>query len=187
MTCKVLAPDLFCILLYYIVLTSSLMLFLFSFLLPFDVLLSPVWFGGHYNSLPVGRLQKAQNKAAKIILRCPIETSIEKRQKLLGWSYIKDTIDISTLNVFYNLQLTTRPKMIFERFQLVKDSHRVNTRAAKTTKYVLRKTKLVNTGDRMFHYRAVMLWNGLPDPTRILSKKGFKDKVKGFPFKGQSS
>lgn len=61
----------------------------------------------------------------------------------------------------------------------MKDRHLVSTRAAGTNDYVLPRTRLV-TGKRMFCFRAVKLWNGLPDLVRNLPKRQFKQNIKGI-------
>lgn len=60
----------------------------------------------------VNRLQTAQNKAARIILRCPIYPFIEEQFKKMAWSHVKDIIGISILYIFDNLQLTKMQKRV---------------------------------------------------------------------------
>ena len=56
----------------------------------------------------VSRLQAVQNKAARIILRCPNDTPIEERYKKLQWSHIRDIIAKNVLRLFYNLHVKKR-------------------------------------------------------------------------------
>ena len=97
----------------------------------------------------ISRLQAAQNKAARIILRCSNDTPIEEQYKQLEWSYIRDIIARNVLQLFSNLLVKKKPKLLISRFREVKDRHLVSTRAASTSDYVSPRTRLV-TGKRMF-------------------------------------
>ena len=67
-----------------------------------------VW--GNAGAGETRRLQAAQNKAARIILRCPNDSPIEKRYKKLEWLYIRDIIARNVLKLFYNLHVKKKPK-----------------------------------------------------------------------------
>ncbi len=115
----------------------------------------------------ISRIETAQIKAARIVLRCPRDISIVEQHRVLAWSPVKDIIAISVLHFFYNLQAQKRPKYLQGRFQQVKERHLHSTRAANTDDYVLPGTRLV-PGERMFSHRAVKLWDSLPRTIRSL-------------------
>ena len=127
----------------------------------------------------ISRLQAAQNKAARIILRCSNDTPIEEGYKQPEWSYISYTIARNVLQLFYNLHAKNKPELLISRFQQVKDRHLVSTRAASTSDYVLPRTRLV-IGKRTLCFQAVKLWNRLPDLIRNLPEKHFKQNIRGI-------
>lgn len=61
----------------------------------------------------------------------------------------------------------------------MKNRNLVSKRAASTSDYVSPRTRLV-TGKRMFCFRAVKLWNDLPDLIRNLPEKHFKQNIRGI-------
>ena len=106
-----------------------------------------VW--GNTNKGELKRLQIAQNKAARIILKCPYLTPITERHSTLGWSLVRDIVNRFTLSTFHNIQLKTRPKSIYSRCDLVRNRHSINTRAAQRSNYVI-PTFDQTTGKRRF-------------------------------------
>ena len=114
------------------VLSPSLSLYpSISLSLPLPVL----WSGEMHHQ--VRRLQNAQNKAARIVLRWRYGSSVVVIRNVLGWSSINKIIEKKHANLFHNIHHLKRPSSIHNGIQLVKDRHSVNTRNRLSTIYVI--------------------------------------------------
>ena len=136
-----------------------------------------VW--GNASKGNIKQLQKAQNKAARIILRCRYDTPVKVLHHRLGWVFIKDIIDKGLLTTMHNIHHKTRPRTIAERLHRVRDKHALNTRSRTGTNYVLPKYKY-DIGGRRFCFRASKVWNELPETTREMNFNCFKRHLKSL-------
>ena len=75
---------------------------------------SVVW--GNASSSEVRRLQIAQNKAARIVLRGRYGSSVAVMRNVLGWSSIDKIIEKNMLILFHNIHNLKRPVLFITVF-----------------------------------------------------------------------
>lgn len=95
---------------------------------------SAIW--GNATIGEIGRLQKAQNKAARTVLMCVYDTPGTELHNTLGWLTVNDTINKSLLRLCCNVPHAKKPRAICDRLHLVRDRHSANTRTTTGTIYV---------------------------------------------------
>lgn len=75
-------------------------------------------------------LQKLQNRAMRIILRCKKDTSVEQMLDTLKWMNVKQRIMYRTLMVVFQIKHKMLPRYLTDKITYVGDTHRYNVRNA---------------------------------------------------------
>lgn len=92
---------------------------------------SAIW--GNAALSEIGRLQKAHNKAARIILSCAYGTPVAELHTTVGWLAVNDITDKSLLSLCNNVHHRKKPRSIYNRPHLVRDRRSINTRTTTGT------------------------------------------------------
>ena len=109
-------------------------------------------------SSEVRRMQNAQNKAARIVLRWRYGSSVVVMRNVLGWSSINKIFKKKNMLIlFHNIHLK-QPSSIHNGIQLVRDRHSVNTRYRLSTIYALSRQKR-EIGKITFRFRVIKKCN----------------------------
>ena len=148
-----------------------------------EVWLSPISdtaarFGGNAGVSIIGKLQKLQNRAAKLITNSPFDASPLPVIRALGWSTVREIIDLESARIVYKSLNGDAPSYMSDMFTKVNVS---TTRSLRNSDYDLRVPFLrtTTTGKRCFSYQGAKLWNGLSKKTKNTSTlKNFMKAIK---------
>ena len=117
----------------------------------------PVW--GSCGVSALDKLEKLQNRAARIVTSSPYDTSAPPLIKNLGWLTIRELIDFETCKMVFKSQNALAPDYLGSIFQKVSEATDRQLRSSKTSLRVpLLKT---STGQKSFAYSGAKLWNAL--------------------------
>ena len=135
----------------------------------------PVW--GNAGVSIIGKLQKLQNRAAKLITNSPFDASPLPVIRALGWSTVREIIDLESARIVYKSLNGDAPSFMSDMFTKVNVS---TTRSLRNSDYDLRVPFLrTTTGQRCFSYQGAKLWNGLSKKTKNMSTlKNFMKAMK---------
>ena len=129
----------------------------------------------------IGRLQKIQNTAARILTLSPRHCHISEILKRLHWLKVKFRIKYKILILTYQAYYNTAPKYVCSLID-----HKSNTRSLRpSSQYLLEvpRVKLQSYGARSFRYAAPVEWNQLPIDLKVSpSLATFKSKLKTYIF-----
>lgn len=126
------------------------------------------------------RLQKQQNRAMRIILRCSKRTNISLMLDVLQWLSIKQRIYFNTLVLIYKMVNNLLPKYMSQKLHLHSDIHNYETRIRSD----YRLPKLTKSGTQnCLYYKGIKIYNNLPpeakQATNLFSfKRYLSDYVK---------
>ena len=109
----------------------------------------------------INKLQKVQNRAARIVLGCDLRTNVIKMHRNLGWLMVGDRLLYSLLIFIRNVSISKTPHVLHKELQYSSDNHSYTTRHAASGKFSLPKIK-TNYSKRTVMYRAMHAWNLLP-------------------------
>ena len=124
------------------------------------------------------RLQKLQNRAARIVTDSPYDAHSETLIKKLGWLTIKQLMDTETVKIVYNALHNEAPKYLKELFHRMSDIQNRELCNSKTDLHI----PLLRTSSeqKSFAYRGVCIWNYLTCETKTSrSFSAFKVKLEG--------
>ena len=127
---------------------------IFSSLLTYG---SQVW--GQFCNKHICRLQRLQNKAIRIINFANYDdpsTPLYHKSKILKLS---DHVRLENFFYVHNSLNGNLPLPLRNTFQLVADTHSINTRDASKFKIMLPKVRTQNYGINIITYRSVAFWN----------------------------
>ena len=127
----------------------------------------------------LAKLQKVQNKAARIVLKVSRKSNIPSISLLkeLQWLPIKYSIDFKILLLTYQCLHNQAPKYLSDLLQF-RPTER-HTRSASLRLLSVPKSRTKSFGDRSFAVAAPRLWNALPLHLRQSeSVVGFKRNLK---------
>ena len=128
------------------------------------------------NKTEIDKLQKLQNRAMRVILKCSKYTNIETMLDSLGWLCIKNFVEYNVLIFIYKMLNNMLPQYLTKNITHVNDVHNYATRSANML-YVCKKNK-VRTSMSIFH-KGLILYNKLPSVVKeAKSVREFKFKVK---------
>ena len=117
----------------------------------------PVW--GVYGSTALNKLQKLQNRAARIVTNSPYRMSPPPIIRQLGWQTVKELIETETVKMIYRSIHHEAPEYLTGLFQRLSETCARQLRNTSTDLYVpLLKTAC---GQKCFSYRGAKLWNDL--------------------------
>ena len=135
----------------------------------------PVW--GNAGASIIEKLQKLQNRAAKLVTNSPFDASPLPVIRALGWSTVREIIDLESARIVYKSLNGDAPSYISDVFAKVNVS---TTRPLRNADYDLRVPFLrTTTGQRCFSYQGAKLWNGFSKKTKNTSTlKDFMEVIK---------
>ena len=125
------------------------------------------------------KLQKLQNRAARVVTNSPFDhTSLPLISKL-GWLTVKEMIDFETACMVYKALHGLAPPYMKSMFHKLSESCNRTLRNTSTDLRIpLCKT---SNGQRSFSYRGVTVWNQLSLEIKTApSLAAFKTKLKSF-------
>ena len=136
-----------------------------------------VW--GCAGDTSIRKLQKLQNRAARVVTNSPFDhTSLPSVSKL-GWLTVKEMIDFKTACMVYKALHGLAPpykKLMFHK--LSESCNRTLRNTSTDLRIPLRKT---SNGQRIPSYRGVTVWNQLSLEIKTApSLAAFKTKLKSF-------
>ena len=134
----------------------------------------PVW--GNAGVSIIGKLQKLQNRAAKLITNSPFDASPLPVIRALGLSTVREIIDFESARIVYKSQNGDAPSYMSDMFTTV---NVFTTWSLRNSDYNLRFPFLrTTTGQRCFSYQGSKLWNDLSKKTK--HKSTLKDFMKAI-------
>ena len=154
-----------------------------SLLEPYFRYCCPVW-GQQYLSVAclwgitaLDKLQKLQNRAARIVTNSPYNASALPIIRKLGWQIVKDLIVNETLKMVYKCTNDEAPSYLACLFDRLSET---STREFRNTETDLRVPFLRTTcGQKCFSLRGAKLWNGLDAKSKLTKDfKQFKSCLK---------
>ena len=122
----------------------------------------PIW--GRESSTNLQRLQKLQNRAARIVTDSPYDAHSELLIQKLGWLTINQLIDTETVKIVYKALRNEAPKHLKELFHRLSDIQNRELHNSKTNLHL----PLLRTSSeqKSFAYRGVCIWNNLTCETQ---------------------
>ena len=129
----------------------------------------------------IQKLQRVQNKAARILSRTPKYNHITPILKTLHWLPVKSRIDFKILTLTFKCLNDLAPEYLSEKINVHISAR--NLRSSDCLTLNVPKTNLKTYGDRSFSKAAPYLWNALPANIRNLtSLESFKAGLKEHLF-----
>ena len=126
------------------------------------------------------RFQIAQNKAARLALRCNIRSNTLLIHQNLSWLLVEQRLTASLAAFFRNICLNEKPKCLYNNIHYTRDRHRYNTRHVAMGRFTAPKPRTEAMKNTVM-YRAMTFWNSLPVCiTEIKGKRHFKERLKRF-------
>ncbi len=120
------------------------------------------------------RLQRLQNRAGKLILRCPYRTPSVEVLSRLNWPSIRQKENYQIAAMVYKWYNGQVPPYLLSLFTPTIKIHSHNTRLSKSNGVFIQATGN-NFATRKFSHRAGVLWNSLPEQVKSApTKKTFK-------------
>lgn len=121
------------------------------------------------------RLQKLQNRAMRIVLRCKKRTHVQDMMDALQWLSVKQRIMYRMLVVVFKIKNDLMPKYLSEKIAYVGDNHQYPLRNASDFRLV--KTKLENNRKSLV-YKCFEEFNKMPKTIKEeININNFKRKV----------
>lgn len=133
--------------------------------------------------IQLGKLQRLQNSAARLVTYTPRYVSISPVLQELHWLKVEYRIQFKILVLVYRGVNNLAPEYIVEFLQPVRSSQ-YSLRSNDSSKLKVPKTKCSTLGDRSFAAIGPKLWNDLPDFIRKSETLAiFKKLLKTYLFK----
>ena len=134
-----------------------------------------VW--GVCSGTSLNKLQKLQNRAARIETNSPYDAPSLPLLRKLGWNPIKELVDIETTMIVYKSINNEAPNYLTSLFERLSQNTIRELRNTKTDlKMPLLKT---SSGQKCFSYRGARLWNNLSvDAKSAKTQTQFKKLIK---------
>lgn len=128
----------------------------------------------------IDKLQKIQNRAARLVLKRDYRANVREMHKDLTWLFVKDRLLYSLLTFVWNVSKTQTPFKIYINFEFSKDKHDYNTRHAVAGKFTFPKVRSQAIKCTAV-YRGMYEWNQLPKQlSEICCRTTFKTKLKQY-------
>ena len=120
---------------------------------------STVWSSASSGELR--KLQVVQNRAARLVLGCPLRANVSGMHTILHWLSVESRLSFNTLVLFKTVMISKTPGFINSQIVFSNTVHGHNTRGSSYGHLVLPrpKNKFLK---RSFMYRSLSLWNNLP-------------------------
>lgn len=124
----------------------------------------------------VERLQKLQNMAMRVILKCNRYTKITDMLNTLEWLNVTDLIKLKVLQFIHKIKLGLAPEYLSHKLNPIKTVHKYATRQCDNL-YLQSVTK--HSSVNALFYKGIRLYNKLPDYTKNCKNiKSFNRDVK---------
>ena len=141
-------------------------------------------------SLPqslVGKLQRVQNNAARLVLRALLHVHITPVLRHLHWLPVRARISCEIACLFFNAIISSTPVYLSDFLHLYSPSRSLRSSTdTHLLKILLYKCK--TKGDRAFSYFGPSVWNSLPPHIRNATNiDTFKSALKTYFFNLQES
>lgn len=126
------------------------------------------------------KLQRVQNRAARLALNCTQRANIDTMYRHLSWLKVDKRLTLSLLIFIRNINTLHKPDDLFKNLTLSSSLHTYPTRHAASGNYTIPATN-TNSKQRTVLYRAMAEWNALPDHIlKAQSKITFKKQIKQY-------
>lgn len=123
------------------------------------------------------KLQKIQNKAARMVLRCPYRTNINRMHNELKWLKVEDRWRANLVGLVKNTIDLKYPVGFYDQLQQITERETNITRYS-TKNYFKQPRAKTNYMCKTVIYRAIKEWNCLPAPIpKTNSKTRFKKLI----------
>ena len=142
------------------------------------------YYNSTYDGLPanlVKKLQRAQNSAARLVMRLPKYCRITPVLKDLHWLPVKYRISFKICTLVYRALNNSAPDYIINLLIL---NNAGNLRSSSAKLFKVPRSQTVRYGDRSFQYSAPQQWNKLPFAIRSADSLNlFKKLLKTHMFR----
>ena len=126
------------------------------------------------------KLQVVQNRAARLILNCPLRANVSGMHACLSWLTVQNRVSFNTILMFKTVMSNKTPVFINSQIVFRNTVHGHDTRGSSKGQLVLPRPKY-SILKRSFIYRSLSLWNDLPrNLCCINSKLTFKKHLKFY-------
>ena len=121
------------------------------------------------------KLQKIQNRGARIVNGMPWDSSGKENLRKLRWQNLKDKRKDNTAKTMYRILNNHAPTYLCDKFSYKK--HCYNTRQSELHLDVIRSRS--DSGKRTFRFRGAQVWNSLSENLQSSNNiESFKKKLK---------
>ncbi len=149
-----------------------------SLVMPHFDYCSSVW--SNCNADLLNSLQVHHNRLARVLTGADIRTHIDDLMNSLNWIRLNERWNSQLLILLFKCLKETAPMYLSSQFNFTQSIHSHGTRSQTFNALVIPSWKAVS-GKRTFHYRAVKLWNDLPNDIRgnfdSMSLQSFKHNI----------
>lgn len=126
----------------------------------------------------LGKLQLAQNRAARLALRCTLRSSVNNMHVRLSWMKVTDRLTASLLVFVRNINTLKYPNCLYKLLTPSSNIHAHHTRHVTRGRYTIPKAR-TQSMQRTVLYRAMVAWNSLPEQiAKAQTKASFKRQLK---------
>lgn len=128
------------------------------------------------NKNEIERMQKLQNRAMRIILRVPRDTSIKTMLRNLDWLSVQYYLEYQTLTLIHKMKLSLTPTYLTSKIVFNADIHNYNTRTRTDIRVTTKNKKL--TEKSLFH-KGIIRYNNLDNSLKnCVAINTFKTKLR---------
>ena len=133
---------------------------------------APVWSSASKGQLK--KLQTAQNRAARLVLHCPIRTNTINMHHQLSWYTVENRLAFNMITFFRSTVFFSQPVFLYNQIFRCHQVHCHLTRSANDGQMMLPHPKS-NVLKKTVIYRAINHWNNCPlNICKLNSKISFK-------------
>ena len=120
------------------------------------------------------RLQRLQNRAGKMVLKCPFRTLTTEVQRRLKWAPLKDIQNYHKVQMVQKCLCKLVPPYLWDTFTATGNIYRGTTTRAAQTNCLYIPNANNNSAQKMFKYRGACAWNALTPDLRSSNSDNFK-------------
>ena len=118
--------------------------------------------GSGATKMNLGKLQRVQNRAARLALKCKPRANINYMHDQLHWLKVDVRLKTSLLSFIKNINTSNNPDWLFRQLTLSSNVHTYPTRHATSGSYTIPTIK-TNSKQHTVLCRAMVEWHSLPD------------------------
>jgi hypothetical protein len=116
------------------------------------------------NVTQLNRIQRLQNRAARIILKCHPRTHIADMLQKLNWMTCKERVDFHKATMLFKIVNSQAPDYLSSLVKKTDTVHRYNTRHKDVNMFL--PSVQLESGKRSFRFTGADMWNRIPDIIR---------------------